>query len=95
MPNPDNAEVQKWEDVNAYTSGATCHICTSTEQVKTGRIPDKTIDFSIPEVLTVGTVSWNLCENCHLDGWTPPANKFLGKYAYFKYYSGGAKIKVV
>lgn len=95
MPNSNNAEFQKWEDVSDYADGVSCHICTGIQQVKAGKIPDRTIDFSIPETVTIGVALWQLCEKCHFDGWIPPVSRFLGKYSYSKHYNGGAKIKVV
>lgn len=86
-------KVQKWEDVDCYAGNVTCHICSGVEKVKTGKIPEETIDFSILKVMLVGVTFWRLCENCHFDGWTPPSKKILGKFSYFK--TSGGRVKVL
>lgn len=95
MHNSSQTEIQKWEDVNHYTKNIFCHICNGTEKVKTGKIPDETIDFSISKRLLVGVALWQLCEKCHYDGWDPPSNKFLGKFSYFKIYGDSVKVLTI
>lgn len=95
MPNSSQTEIQKWEDVGCYTENTTCHVCNGTEKVKTGKIPEKTVDFLIPEVVFVGITFWHLCEECHLKGWIPPIRKFLGKFSYFKSFGDSFKVLMV
>lgn len=72
---------ETWEEARSNPRGHSCHMCGTKEKVRRGKVHQTTcggheeVDADLP-------LYWEICEECHENGWQTPQDASMGVIFY-------------